>query len=222
MDTHPAIARSVERGIGGLRRLLPPAGTPRGWSRGRRRTPVPPDGRWVAAAVTDDLDAVEVARTARDLAGAGDGRLLLLVPQPAGGFTTEPMVSVMMQRRCEEAALAIAGRVLPVLEDSAAPLREIRTHVVPHGWVSWSGRRPDGDLGGGPAVRAVLSVARRAGAGVLVVPAAMLPGRTRDGRPLLVHVDDQRVVPTGDPSLVAPAVTASSSAGAEPPAPAAR
>jgi len=168
MDTRPAITRSTPAGsspstgpvsigtadgpvrpaVGGLHRLLRRLGALRARGRGRWRPAVPPEGRWVAAAVTDDLDAVEVVRVARGHAVEGDGRLLLLVPQPAGGFTTEPMVSVMMQRWREEAALAIVGRVLPVLEESAAPLREVRTQVVPHGSVSW---RVDGrTVGWGP------------------------------------------------------------------------
>jgi len=249
MDTRPAIARStpadptpaagswvstvpadeaagrheaVGHRVGGLRRLSWRLGSRRGRSRGHRRPAAPSEGRWVAAAVTDDLDAVEVARVARGLASEGDGRLLLLVPQPAGGFTTEPMLSVMMQRRREEAAVAIVGRILPVLEDSAAPLREVRTQVVPHGSVSWAGRRPDGELGSGSVVGAVLSAARRAGADVLVAPAAMLPGRTPDGRPALVDVARRRVIPAGDTPPGAPATTGPTDVEVAPPAAATR
>lgn len=185
------------------RRLLRRRGDPRGSSRAHRGQAEPPEGRWVAAVVTDDLDAVGVARTAGGLAREGDGRLLLLVPQPGRGFATEPMVSVMVQRWREEAARAIVGRILPVLEDPTVPLREVRVQVVPHGAVSWPGRRRDGEPGVGPAARAVLSAARRAGVDVLVGPTRMLPALARDDRPLLVHVDRPRVTPTSGP-LTAP------------------
>jgi len=158
--------------------------------------PAAAEGGWVAAMVRDHADALEVVRVARGLAHEGDGRLLLLVPQPATGLAVDATVHILMQRRREEAALEIVGRVLPALEDPLGRLREIRTQVVPYGRAWWPNRRPDGDLGADPVLHAVLSAASRAGAVVLVTPAALLPGPDNNGRPVLLDIAARRAMPT--------------------------
>jgi hypothetical protein len=223
LTRRPAAADRAAGRLPGPARAAGRAGSlRRGGAGGPAPTPAParpvtslPEG-WVAAAIPDNLDAVEVARTARGLALEQDRPLLLLVPQPGTGFTIDPTVHVLAQRRREEAAAAVVGRVLPVIEAPGARVREVRVQVVAHGSGTLRRRHRDAGLRPGPALVALLTAARRAGAGVLVVPASMLPERRHDGRPVLLDVEARRVIPAAP----APAGTTVGAGDQQEPAPA--